>query len=88
MEARWLDRRSAAEVMGLDPDEFKRLAKMPGFPIPSDYLGPKCLRWDRQAISKWFASLARLYIATGNTVEVCPMRSPICPLHQPRRAPR
>lgn len=52
--ARWLDREACARYICVRVDELPRLQKRGLLPAPSLHLGPRCPRWDRQALDARF----------------------------------
>lgn len=52
--ARWLDREACAEYISVRVDELPRLTKRGLLPAPSYHLGPRCPRWDREALDARF----------------------------------
>lgn len=51
---RWLDRDACAAYISVRVDELPRLMKRGLLPAPSLHLGPRCPRWDRQALDARF----------------------------------
>lgn len=52
--ARWLDRDACAAYISVRVDELPRLLKRGILPQPSTLLGPRCPRWDREALDARF----------------------------------
>lgn len=52
---RWLDRDATALYISVRVDELPRLVKRGKIPPPNTKLGPRCPRWDREALDAWFA---------------------------------
>lgn len=54
-DIRWLDRDACAAYISVRVDELPRLQKRGLLPAPSYHLGPRCPRWDREALDARFA---------------------------------
>lgn len=53
-DGRWMDREALARHISVRVDYVARLVKAGKLPRPSYHLGPKCPRWDRQAVDSFF----------------------------------
>jgi predicted DNA-binding transcriptional regulator AlpA len=58
MNARWLDIEGAAAYLRLRPDIFLRRVKDGDLPSPSQALGPRTPRWDRERLDAVMAGKA------------------------------
>ncbi len=57
-DPRWLDRDACATYISVRVDELPRLMKRGLLPAPSLHLGPRCPRWDREALDARFGGSA------------------------------
>lgn len=53
-DPRWLDREACAAYISVRVDELPRLLRRGLLPSPSYHLGPRCPRWDRDALDARF----------------------------------
>jgi hypothetical protein len=53
-DPRWLDRETLARHIAVRVDHIPRLQKAGKLPEPSLHLGPRCPRWDREAVDAMF----------------------------------
>ncbi len=53
---RWLDRHELASYICVRVDQIPRMLKAGQLPVPSYHFGPRCPRWDREAVDRLFGA--------------------------------